>query len=222
MLDQHQIFTHSRSLDYELENLTRKIDDISRAGICGSSAEVRQIIESTLKQISAIIATLKRTARGEIKLEATSVPLKKKLDEIICQIAGENSPHICVENNVSERFHVFTFWDILRAILEICLTNSLTAIAGVQDSKLELSCKFDEDRSEYTIEILNTGHIPDYVLNAIRNRHPVLSKTKAKGIGLLIANNQLDLLGGSLEISNSYEGVLTKLKFGDLRWPLEF
>ena len=110
----------------------------------------------------------------------------------------------------------------MNAILDICLRNAITAAAKEQDGRLVLSGNFDEDKLEYIIKILNTGHIPDDILKAIQRRRPILSKAGTSGIGLLIANNQLDLFGGSLEIRNSDEGVLTKLKFGDLRWPLEF
>jgi C4-dicarboxylate-specific signal transduction histidine kinase len=218
MVNQHQILFHEKALNYELGKLTRKMEDLSRARAAKPSAEIRWIVESTLKEVSAIIDTLGRAARGEIRLEASNVPLKEKLNEVICQIDGGGYPNVRIENKVPERFCVFTFWDPLKAVLEICLSNALTAAAREQGGRVILSGNFREDQLEYSIEIRNPGYIRDDVLKAILNRRPVLSNTGVYGIGLVIANNQLDLLGGRLQIRNLEEGVLTKLTLGDMRW----
>ncbi len=102
-------------------------------------------------------------------------------------------------------------------LLEQCFTilfqNAIQAYAeNKSNASIQLQAKIDPTRHGFaTIEISNQGALfPDHVLNAAAKR--AVRSLNGMGMGLMLARDTLENIGGTLEIANTGSRAVVKLQ----------
>jgi signal transduction histidine kinase len=218
----HDILSPLRALQYGVEQVAKKIDEISRIRIRGAIQRIQDIASHTL-------STYRRRQKeiaGEEPTDRQPYPAASVLEEIASEkrIELSNRPNISIRCDTTTAYGIFVGLEPgeLKRILSNCVNNAVEAYENGEGVVHLNALMRRRDMAEISVTDLGKG-IPAEVLNRLGQPGVSHGKETGNGLGVYHCIKTLEAHGGRFVVeSTEKRGTTVRLLIPALQPPAWF
>lgn len=185
----------AHELSTPLSTISVIIGDWNIMNLDDDLKEDARLIESQIAHCKKILSQILLSSGKERVEEAKILPIKEAFEGLIKEWSNSRNTQILNYNFIGEEERKIILDDVLSQVFFNIFDNALAASPGF------ILAEISVNKNEVTVSVEDKGKgFSDKVLAEIGNIN--LSTKNSSGLGLFLAINSLNRIGGKLEISN--------------------
>lgn len=199
----HNIRSHTSNLLMTLEVIENTDDTIEKLSFLNMFKEATEKLSETIENLNEMI-----TIKKKVNIKKTSINLKSKIEKLAFSLQNE----IAITCTIPDDLTLNIIPAYLDNILQNLLSNAVKYQSPERNPELEIS--YQKEDNFHIINFKDNG----LGLNIKKNKHKIFGMYKtfhgnenAKGIGLFIVKNQMEVMKGKIEVE-SIEGLGSTFK----------
>jgi PAS domain S-box-containing protein len=204
----HNIRSHSSNLTMLIDVIEKEEDPKEKQKYLNMFKGATEKLEETIRYLNEIVSIQQNS-----NIKKTKVFLKEEIDKTMNALnLTIKKSQIAIINNIPENLIIRVIPAYLDSILLNLLSNAIKYKSKKRKSFLKISCKTEGEFIVISFEDNGLG------LNLERNGNKIFGMYKtfhgnndALGIGLFITKNQIETMGGKIEVEST-EGVGSTFK----------
>lgn len=198
----HNLRTHSANFELGFNLLNDKDTSIEeKLDIIHQLQSVSSKLSDTINNLNEVISI-----QSNINKQRKKIKLNEYISKTLSILSGEIETHqIIIENKIYDNLEVLYNPAYLESILLNFLSNAIKYRSIDRIPRIILNCSWNKDHNSFILQIKDNGRGIDLekhgkdLFGMYKTFH---RNTDAKGIGLFITKNQVEAMGGKIEVES--------------------